>query len=91
MKQQKPKKKTKEAPKLPWDCSSEECREHTKAAVAEHFRKKEPEKKDKLVDPSKLKFFIGMCKENKKKFIPKPLTGYKCSITKSYLKRKSGS
>jgi len=32
-----------------------------------------------------------MCKANKRKFIPKPLTDYEHSITKSYEKRKSGS
>jgi hypothetical protein len=32
-----------------------------------------------------------MCELNKKKFIPKPLSDYERSITKSYEKRKSGS
>ena len=88
--QQKPKKKSKEAPKLPWDCTSEESRELTQAAVTEHF-KKELEKKEKPINPNDLKFFLGMCKANKRKFIPKPLTDYERSITKSYEKRKSGS
>ena len=43
------------------------------------------------MDPSKLKFFIRMCEENKRKFIHKPLMDYERSITKSYQKRKSGS
>ena len=32
-----------------------------------------------------------MCKANKRKFIPKPLSDYERSISKSYEKRKSGS
>ena len=39
-----------------------------------------------------MKFFIGMCEENKRKFIPKLLSDYKHSISKSYEKmQKSGS
>jgi enoyl reductase-like protein len=49
----------------------------------------EPEKKEKPINPRDLKFFIGMCKANKKKFIP--LSDYDRSITKSFEKMKSGS
>ena len=91
MKQQKLKKKTKDAPTLPWDRSFEESKKISDAQVKEHFQKKESEKMDEPVDPSKLKFFIRMCEENKRKFIQKPLMDYERSITKSYQKRKSGS
>ena len=61
------------------------------ADVKAHFKKKEPEKQDILVDPAKLQFFIEMCESNKRKFIDKPLSDYDRSIKKSYEKRKSGS
>ena len=38
-----------------------------------------------------MKFFIGMCESNKRKFIGKPLSDYDRSITESYEKRKPGS
>ena len=69
--------------------SYEECKKISDAKVKENFKRKEPEKKDKVVKPSDLKFFIGMCKANKKKFIP--LSDYDRSITKSFEKKKSGS
>ena len=49
----------------------------------------EPEKKEKPINPGDLKFFIGMCKANKKKFIQP--SDYDRSITKSFEKRKLGS
>ena len=48
----------------------------------------EPENQYKPVDPSQLKFFVGMCETNKKKSIPKPLSDYNRLITESYEKRK---
>jgi len=54
-------------------------------------KKTEPENQDKLLDPSKLNFFIGMKEANRRKFIEKPLSDYDRSIKKSYLKRKSRS
>jgi len=59
--------KKNKAPTLPWDMSYEECKKISDAKVKENFKRKEPEKKDKVVKPSDLKFFIGMCKANKKK------------------------
>jgi len=53
-------------------------------------KKKEPEKKDKPINPKDLKFFHGMCEGNKK-FIPNPPSDYYCSIMKSFEKRKLGS
>ena len=47
--------------------SYEECKKISDAKVKENFKRKEPEKKDKVVKSSDLKFFIGMCKANKKK------------------------
>ena len=52
------------------------------ADIKAHFKKKEPEKQDILVDPAKLQFFIGMCESNKRKFIDKPLLDYDRSIKK---------
>jgi len=55
-------------------------------------KKTEPENKDKPLDPSKLKFFIGMKESNRRKFIEKPpLSDYDRSIKKLYDKRQSGS
>ena len=54
-------------------------------------KKTEPENKDKPLDPSKLKFFIGMKEANRRKFIEKPLLDYDRSIKKSYQKSKSRS
>ena len=55
-------------------------------------KKTEPENQDKLLDPAKLKFFIGMKESNRRKFIEPPLlSDYDRSIKKSYDKRKSGS
>ena len=45
-------------------------------------KKKEPKKQDKPVDPTKLKFFIGMCESDKRKFVDKPLLDYDRSIKK---------
>ena len=47
--------------------SYEECKKISDAKVKENFKRKEQEKKNKVVKPSDLKFFIGMCKANKKK------------------------
>ena len=65
--------------------------EHVENAIKEHFKKKEPEKKDKPINPEDLKKFIGMAEANRRKFIPKSLTDYEHSISKSYEKRKSRS
>ena len=55
-------------------------------------KKTELENQDKLLDPAKLKFFIGMKESNRRKFIEPPLlSDYDRSIKKSYDKRKSGS
>ena len=54
-------------------------------------KKTEPENQDKLLDPSKLNFFIGMKEANRRKFIEKPLSDYDRSIKKSYQKSKSRS
>ena len=60
--------------------------------MKENFKRKEPEKKDKVVKPSDLKFFIGMCKANKKKIILQdPPSDYNRSIIRSFEKRTSGS
>ena len=88
-KNQQPKTKTTEAPTLPWDWRYEESKKISDAQVKEHFKKMEPVKKEKPINPGDLKFFIGMCKANKKKFIP--LSDYDRSITKSFEKMKSGS
>ena len=52
-------------------------------------KKTEPKNQDKPLDPSKLKFFIGMKEANRRKFIEKPLSDYDSSIKKSYQKSKS--
>jgi hypothetical protein len=44
---------------------------------------------EKPINLGDLKFFIGMCEENKKKFIPS--SDCDRSITKSFEKRKSSS
>jgi len=55
-------------------------------------KKTEPENQDKLLDPAKLNFFIGMKELNRRKFIePPPLSDYDRLVKKSYDKRKSGS
>ena len=57
-KQQKPNKKSKEAPTLPWDTSYEECREFTLAAIKEHFGLCEANKNFKSLDAI---FFLLEC------------------------------
>jgi len=72
--------------------SLEECERTTAERVTEHFKPKKPEKMDKQINLGDLKFFIGMCEANKRKFIPQDLpSDYDHSIIKSYeKKRKSG-
>ena len=54
----------------------------TSSATTKEGKKKEPEKQDKPMDPTKLNFFIIMCESNKRKFIDKPLLDYDRSIKK---------
>ena len=64
--------------------SLEECDRITQESVKKHFKPKpkpEPEKVINLVD---LKFFKGMCKANKRKFIPRdPPSDYDRTIIKT--------
>jgi hypothetical protein len=82
------KKEAKEAPKLPWHQTYEECHEQSRKEVDEHFKKKQPEKKEPI-DPTKLAFFIGMAESNRNKFIPQ--SDCDRSITKSFEKKKKKS
>jgi len=50
--------------------SFEECKKISDAQVIEHFKRKVLEKKVKPINLGDLKFFIGICEANKKKFIP---------------------
>ena len=64
--------------------SLEECDRITQERVKEHF-KPEPEK---VINPGQLKFFIGMCEANKRKFIPRePPSDYDRQIMKSHAKK----
>jgi hypothetical protein len=84
-KKQPKKKQAKEAPKLPWDKTYEECCEEAKKAVYNHFKPKKPEKKVQI-NPADSAFFIKMTDANWKKFILP--SNYDCSNTKSYKKKK---
>ena len=69
-----------------------ECARITDERVKEHFKPKPPEIKEKVINPRDLKFFIGMCEANKRKFIPKdPPSNYDHQIMKSYEKKKRQS
>ena len=69
--------------------SLEECERITAERVKEHFKPKPPKQPEKVINPGDLKFSIGMCETNKKKFILP--SDYDRSITKSFEKKKLGS
>jgi hypothetical protein len=81
LKKKQPKKKqAKEAPKLPWDKTYEECCEEAKKVVDDHFKPKKPEKKVPI-NPADSAFLLKMTDANRKKFIPP--SDYNHSITNS--------
>ena len=68
--------------------SLEECERITQERVKEHFKPKPKKEPEKVINPGQLKFFIGMCEANKRKFIPKePPSDYDRQIMKSYTKK----
>ena len=69
--------------------SLEECDRITQKRVKEHFKPKPKLKPEKVINPGVLKFFKGMCKANKRKFIPKDTpSDYDCTIIKTTEKKK---
>ena len=70
--------------------SLEECNRITQERFKEHFKPKpEPEK---VINPIDLKFFKGMCEENKRKFILRdPPSDYERTIIKTTEKKKRQS
>ena len=70
--------------------SLEECDRRIVERVKEHSKPKpEPEK---VINPGDLKFFKGMCKANKRKFIPRdPPSDYDRTIIKTTEKKKRQS
>ena len=72
--------------------SLEECDQITQERVKEHFKPKPKKELEKLINPGQLKFFIGMCEANKRKFILKePPSDYDRQIMKSYAKKQKQS
>ena len=72
--------------------SLEECDRVTQERVKEHFKPKPKPELEKVINPGDLKFFKGMCKANKRKFIPKePPSDYDRQIMKTHAKKKKQS
>ena len=72
--------------------SLEECDRITQERVKEHFKPKPKKESEKVINLGQLKFFIGMCEANKRKFIPRePPCHYDRQIMKSYAKKKKQS
>ena len=64
----------------------------TQERVKEHFKPKPKKESEKVINLGQLKFFIGMCEANKRKFIPKePPSNYDRQIMKSYAKKQKQS
>ena len=72
--------------------SLEQCDRITQERVKEHFKPKPKPEPEKVINPIDLNFFKGMCKANKRKFIPKDSpSDYDRQIMKSYEKKKRQS
>ena len=72
--------------------SLEECDRRTAERVKEHFKPKQKPEPEKVINPGDLKFFKGMCKANKRKFILRePPSDYDRTIIKTTKKKKRQS
>ena len=70
----------------------EECTRISDQCVKEHFKPKPKKQPEKVINPEQLKFFIGMCEENKRKFISRdPPSDYDRTIIKTTEKKKRQS
>ena len=72
--------------------SLKECDRITQERVKEHFKPKPKPEPEKMINPVDLKFFMGMCEANKRKFIPRdPPSDYERTIIKTTEKKKKQS